>query len=251
MKKQTVWDPQENKMVPKYKNLDQVAEQNLKWEDLDKQKKEMFRDSTIKTHANKEQVEVILLYYPLTNRLVEVANRTVIVRDTKFPFSRPARTTTREVVVAGVPTKVEQEVPEIKPFYPFGILRDYIDGSLFYGKGEVEVIKMRQEALNDLENQDNDNISYTNNIMWQIDPQFADMAPEIESIPGAVYPLPKGALSPIERPVLKNDLEEKKVNIKDEMRRATAADEIVQGVSQEKGRITATEVQPSYTTVLN
>lgn len=31
--------------------------------------------------------------------------------------------------------------------------------------------------------------------------------------------------------------------IKEEMRRATAADEVIQGVSQDKGRITATEIQ--------
>lgn len=243
MKKEEVWDPEQGKYVKKYKGLDDVTEMNQKWEDLDKQVKEMYKGSTLKDHANQKQVEVILTYYPLENRLVEVANRTVIIRDTTFPFSREARKVTREAVIDGVPTQVPQEVPEIKPFYPFGILRDYIDGSLFYGKGEVEVIKYRQEALNDLENQDNDNISYANNIMWQIDPQFADMAPEIESIPGAVYPLPKGALTPIERPVLKNDLEMKKVSIKDEMRRATAADEVIQGVSSEKGRVTATEVQ--------
>jgi hypothetical protein len=39
-----------------------------------------------------------------------------------------------------------------------------------------------------------DNNAYQNTPMYWIDPQFADLAPEIETIPGAVYPIPRNAL---------------------------------------------------------
>lgn len=35
--------------------------------------------------------------------------------------------------------------------------------------------------------------------MWQIDPRFKHLAEQIESMPGAVFPIPKGALTAIEK----------------------------------------------------
>jgi hypothetical protein len=96
--------------------------------------------------------------------------------------------------------------------------------------------------LNDVSNQKRDNLTYNLNNMWQIDPQFQHLADQIESVPGAVYPIPRGALAPIEKAMIGPEADNEMLRIKDEMRRATAADEVIQGVSQDKGRVTATEV---------
>ncbi len=242
LKSMKVYDLDEDKMVPKYKNLGDLGTSTGSGDQLDKEVKDELMGSTLGKNANKEQVEVILIYYRQEKRVVEVANRTTVIRNVETPYQRAEKTVEVEAVVDGEIRVTEKKIPAIEPFFPFAVLRDYIDTSLFYGSGEIEIILDRQEQLNDLENQDMDNLSYINNVMFQIDPQFAHMAPEIESIPGAVYPIPKNALTPIERPQINVDIDAKKQEIKDEMRRATAADEVIQGASQEQGRITATEV---------
>src|SRR5690606_35706718 len=98
----------------------------------------------------------------------------------------------------------------------------------FYAKGDVAVIIDRQETLNDISNQKQDNITYVLNNMWQIDPQFSHLADQIESLPGAVFPIPRGALNPIEKTVVTQEGDAEMMRIKDEMRRATAADEVIQ-----------------------
>ncbi len=106
----------------------------------------------------------------------------------------------------------------------------------------MAVIMGDSELLNDYEAMDADNASYQNTPMYTIDPMYADMADEIETLAGAVYPLPKGALSPIEIPQLGEGLEIKKTSIVSRMRSGTAADEAVQGIAQQNSRTTATEV---------
>jgi len=243
LRSQMVVDPKTGEMVPKYKNLDQLEDTSkpTNGEPLDKQKKEQLLGSTLGSQ-NTRQVEVILMYYMDTKKVCEIANRGTIIREVDTPFQAPAQTVTVQVEVNGAPQPVKKDIEAIEPFAPFAILRNYVDSSLFFARGEVEVIKARQETLNDVENMDLDNVAYYNNVMWQIDPQYADLVPEIESIPGAVYPIPKNALTVIERPVMNQDLDRKKAEIKSEMRAATAADEVVQGVSQSVGRVTATEV---------
>ena len=243
LRAQKVLDPETGQLVPKYKNLDQIEDSSkpTNGEPLDKQKKEMLLGSTLGSQ-NTRQVEVVLIYYMDTNMVCEIANRNTVIREEPTPFQAPAKVVPMQVQVNGQMQQVAKEIEPIKAFAPFAILRNYVDSSLFFGRGDVETIIPRQETLNDVENMDLDNVSYYTNVMWQIDPQYADMVPEIESIPGAVYPIPKGALSVIERPIMNQNLSEKKAEIKAEMRAATAADEVVQGVSQSQGRITATEI---------
>jgi hypothetical protein len=115
---------------------------------------------------------------------------------------------------------------------------------LFYGKGEVENNIDQQEYLNDLINQSLDNMTYSLNNMWRVDPAFADMADEIESIPGAVYALPDGALSVIDKPVQNFAVFQERNAIKETIRETTGIDQVVKGVGQGRGNadITATEV---------
>lgn len=244
LKKMKVVDPETGELVPKYQNLEKIDQQDLSkpaTDDMDKQKKEMLIGSTLGTN-NDRQVEIILIHYMDTGRVVELANRVQIIRDVETPYQMKEHTQKVEIMVNGVPQMTEKKIEKIDPFLPFAVLRNVVDSSLFFATGDVEIIMDRQETLNDVENLDLDNLHYLNNVMWRIDPAYEDMAAEIESSPGIVIPVPRNALEPIQKPEITMDLDNKKLEIKEEMRRATAADEIMQGASIEKGRATATEV---------
>lgn len=241
LRKKKIIDPDTGNDTDYYKNIDQIEDYSADWDKLDKEQKESISGSTLGEEAIKRQVECIV-YYTKKKKIV-VANRKTIIYEGKNPYQRAKSTKKVTTIVNDQPQEHEVEIPEIKPFLPFCILRNYVDGSLFYAKGDVSVIIDRQETLNDISNQKQDNITYVLNNMWQIDPQFSHLAEQIESVPGAVYPIPKGALTAIEKQVVTSEADVEIQRVRDEMRRATAADEVVQGASQEKGRITATEVQ--------
>lgn len=256
LKEGKIVNPDTGEMEDLYKNLDQIPEYTDDWDKLDKEVKESFAGSTLGKDAHKKQVECIV-YYTKKKKII-IANRSVIIYEGENPYKRAERTEEVTVVIDGVEKKQKQTIPEIKPFLPFAVLRNYVDSSLFFAKGDMAVIIDRQETLNDISNQKQDNITYVLNNMWQIDPQFSHLADQIESVPGAVYPIPKGALTPIEKQVVTAEADIEMARIKDEMRRATAADEVIQGVTQDKGRITATEVNATlnsasqrFTTKLN
>lgn len=245
MKKAKVIDPETGELVPKYKNLDQLDVENLEKnnaDEMDKQQKEHLLGSTLGTN-NKRQLEVILMYYMEKGKekLIEIANRSVIIREIDTPYQQDEKVQDVEVVINGEVQTQKKTIEAISPFFPFAVLRNTLDASLFYGYGDVETIIDRQETLNDVENLDMDNLHYLNNVMWRIDPAYEDMASEIESTPGIVIPIPAKALEPIDKPHIDNDLDNKKQEIKDEMRRVTAADEIMQG-AQTDSRTTATEI---------
>lgn len=253
-----IYDPKQNEMVPKYSNLDDIGlipaggDQTGTGKFMDKVFKDMFQGSTLGADAMHDQVHVLLMYDLDNGKVMEIGNGKEFIYYDDIPYQRAEQTKQVEIEMLGEPGpngeltyethKIIKRLDEIEPFMPFAILRDYVDTSLFYGEGEMAVLLDRAEMLNDLEAMDTDNIAYQNTPMYQIDPQFADLAPEIETIPGAIYPIPKGALTPLERPQLGQDLDLKKDRVMAQMRQATAADEAVQGVSQSQSRTTATEV---------
>ena len=225
---------------------------------MDKAFKDMFNSSTLGDEAAKQQIHVIVLYDLLSGKVVEMGNKKEIIYQADTWAQRPEEV--KQVIIQGEPgpngepapsITVEKKLDAIKPFLPFAILRDYIDSSLFYGEGELAEIMDDAELLNDYEAMDIDNNAYQNTPMYWVDPQFSDLIPEIETIPGAVYPIPRNAMGTIERPQFGGDLDAKKERILQRMRRATAADEVVQGVSQDKGRVTATEVSSTLTQAQN
>lgn len=244
LKAEMLVDPETGEMTQKYSNLDDIQPYDEEWDKLDKDVKEQFLGSTLGKDAPKEQIEGIVLYTvgPDAKKYV-IANRNTIIYEGPNPYQREEREEERTTVIDGEEVTAKVPVPAIKPFLPYAALRNYVDSSLFYAKGDVAVIIDRQETLNDISNQKQDNITYVLNNMWQIDPQFSHLADQIESLPGAVFPIPRGALNPIEKTVVTQEGDAEMMRIKDEMRRATAADEVIQGVSQEKGRVTATEIQ--------
>ena len=236
-------DKKESKSNPRtkklYKNLDKIDKTSREQMEMtDKEEKDMYLGSTMGGEAKDKQVEVI--YYVDRDKLVEVANRNIVIREEETPFKRDAETV-KSHDDNGV--EVEFELPEIEPFLPFAALRNYIDGSLFYAKGDVEVILDVQEHLNDTANQKVDNLSYILNRMFTIDPAYADKIDEIDSVPGAVFPIPPGGLDQIQTQPLGLDADNELSRNTDMMRRATAADELVQGAAMQKSRTTATEIE--------
>jgi hypothetical protein len=185
----------------------------------------MFYGSTI-TDAKEDQVEVI--EYWTEDRVISVANRSIIIEDTENWYKTKAR-------YGG------DKYP--KGVIPFAALRDYVDGSLFYAKGEIDFIADLQELLNDLTNQNIDSITYTLNQMYTLDPKYSHLLQEIENIPGAVYPVEQNALVPIPQRPVPPDAFNERMNLKNAVRETTASNEVVKGVSQEGAKVTATEIQ--------
>lgn len=244
LEKQTIIDPETGEEVKKYKNLDKIPDYSRpKGDDdgdeaTDKEIKDMFIGSTLRDEAKSKQIEVI--YFLDKENLIEIANRKVVIFDDETPFKREADVI-ESVDDLGNPVPVE--IPEIDAFFPFAPLRNYIDGSLFYAKGDIEVIMEEQERLNDTSNQKTDNLSYILNRVMTLDPSYADKEDEMDWIPGAIFTVPPGAVEVLPVQPIGVDADNEMFRIKDEMRRATAADEIIQGAGQDKGRLTATEVR--------
>lgn len=227
-------------VVAKFKNLDSIFN-NATSDDMDKDRKEHYLGSTYGKNAITEQVEVITYY--TRRKKIMIANRGTVILEEANPYQRDAYTIPTVTVVDGQETPGSREIPEIQGFLPFAILRNYVDSNLFFARGDVEIVLPTQEALNDTASQKRDNLAYALNNMWQIDPRFKHLAEQIESVPGAVFPIPKGALTPIEKDSVDPSGDAEITRLTQVMRTATAADAAVQGISQQFSRTTATEVQ--------
>ena len=219
------YDAEKEAMVKTYKDLDKIGKSSGNTgEETDKEEKDLFMGSTLGKGAAKNQVECI--EYWTKTEVIVIANRSVVIREDKNPH------------FAASEARGDENPQGLLPFI---IQRDYVDESLFYGKGEIEPIMPAQELLNDLTNQNIDAITYSLNPMWNLDPKYSDHQESVESLPGAVYPFEKGALSPITMPQIPTNAFNERLNIKNEIREATASDQVVKGVSQDTSA-TATEI---------
>lgn len=241
LESEKVPDPDTGELVPKYKNLSKITAATGSDDEMDKDRKEKFLGSTYGKDAYKKQIEVIV--YFTRRKKVMIANRSTVIYDEKNPYSKPAHNVETSATVNGEEVKGTQYIPEIKGFLPFAILRNYVDSNLFFARGDLQVILPSQESLNDTASQKRDNLAYALNNMWQLDPRFKYLAEQIESEPGAIIPVPKGALTPLEKQDISPAADTEIERLRTEMRTATAADAAVQGVSQKFSRTTATEVQ--------
>lgn len=239
LKAKKMFDIDSGEMVDMYKNLNLVTEGSLSDAD-DKTRKEQLLGSTLGKDAAKHQVEIIE-YYTARKKII-IANRSVVIFESDNPFQRKEKTQKEIHLVDGEPVETKRVIPGIKGFLPFAILRNYTDSNLFFARGDVEVLIPIQEALNDTSSQKRDNLAYALNNMWQIDPRFKHLAEQIESMPGAVFPIPKGALTAIEKQDMSPAADTEIARLTQAMRTASAADAAVQGVAQKFSRTTATEI---------
>ncbi len=224
-------------MKKKYKNLDKLkkdeqaeAQQSAKpgtvaqEQTTDKQEKDMFYGSTLNEPVE-NQIEVI--EYWTVDRTISIANRKVVIEDDENIYKTKARAN-------GV------EYP--RGILPFAGARDYVDGSLFYAKSDVDFIADQQEDLNDFSNQMKDAVSFNINQQKTLDPKYAHLLKEIQNLPGVIYPVEAGALVPVPNGQIPAEAFNERQNIKSEMRETTASNEIVKGAAQEGGKTTATEI---------
>lgn len=224
--------------VKRYQNLDEIEAgfRDYGKDKTAKQEREEMVSGSVMTDT-KDVVECIV--YIDKEKMVTVANRTTIIEEVDTPFKRAAKTI-QSVDDQGQPQ--DFELPEIKPFLPVAPFRDLVDGSMWYAKGEVEVIAESQERLNDVQAQKFDNLTYQLNRMWTLDPNFASKIDEIQSIPGAVFAIPPGALEQITTQPIGADADNDIARIKQEMQAATGAGELMQGTLQATGRPSAYQI---------
>lgn len=212
------------KLIKRFKNLDSIEAGSDAPEKTDKEEKDILYGSTLSKPENK-QVEVI--EYWTLEKTITVVNREVVAEDTKNWFLQRAETL---------------DIKNPKGMLPFADAHYVTDPSLFYSKGLTDFIADQQELLNDITNQNIDSISFILNQMYTLDPTFADLINQIENIPGAIYPFPKGALEPINQRSVPPEAFNERMNIKNEIRETTASNEVVKGVGQQNSGTTATEI---------
>lgn len=235
-------NPKSEKHTKRYKNLTDLESSKVKNSLNDKTAKQLRDEMTSgSVYENKDDVVEVIVYYDYKN-MYTIGNRKALLEKVSTPFQRKAKEM-QSVDDQGQP--VTFMLPEIKPFLPVAPFRNYVDGAIFYARGDVEVVMELQERLNDTQNQKTDNLSYVLNRMWALDPAYAHKIDEIQNVPGAVFTVPPGALQEIQTPPLGQDADIEIARIKDEMRRATAADEIMFNAS--KGEMSKFQVQAQQT----
>ncbi|NPV80807.1 MAG: hypothetical protein HPY52_11105 [Firmicutes bacterium] len=159
---------------------------------------------------------VELLEYWEDDRIVTVANRSVVIRDEPNPYWHGRK--------------------------PFVAIRDVIVPHEFYGIGEVEVIKYLQAELNTTRNQRIDNVSLIINRMWKI-LRGADIDPDqLVSRPGGFVEV--NSMTDVE-PLEMMDVSASSYNeeqiIKQDIQRSLGVYDFARGQSAPR-RATATEV---------
>ena len=177
--------------------------------------------------------------------MYSIANRTVCIEDEENPYKVQHR---RNLITRFVNEGLdEQEATkkaetQAKGIIPFIIQRDFVDESLFLGRGEVDIISDLQEDLNDFTNQKRDFFSFILNPIWNLSPNKADMIEHIGAVPGRVFPLDPNDLTPVQMPQFPYQAFNEENSIENRIREVTAVDQVVKGVSADT-KTTATEIQ--------
>lgn len=199
---------------PNYKNTDKINEETYEDQYLDKISR--YGDSVPQKDKHKDLVEI--LEYWEEDRLVVIANRGVVLRDTPNPYHHK--------------------------MIPFVELDDYRDPHKYYGQSELSVIDPLQREVNSIRNQrrDYDNLALNPVVMMVPgtlrNPNSAVMAP------GAVWNVTDlNSIAPFALPQLQSsatDIEQQTIA---DIQRTVAIDEIGIGLLPDNPqRRSATEV---------
>jgi len=211
-------------MVKRFKLPSESEIAAFKTDDTDQDIKNMFMGSTMPDAAD-HQVECIEIWD--YDRVVTMLNRNFIIEDIVNPYKEQA----------------EQRGDENpKGLLPYVFLRNYTDVSLFYAKSEIEPIASLQERLNDMDNQEGDYIIKQLAPQRWLDPVNEDWLDLINNDPDTVYPFKDGTMGYYTPPILPANSFNERMNIKNEMREATAIDQVAKGAANVKDT-TATEVR--------
>ena len=274
LKEEKCWDFEKQKEVKRFKNLDEIQPSGSVTDyESDKVKKDQALGAT--APGDGDIVECVEIW--TRSKVVVIANRNTIIEEKENPYYRleKAHFDRQKAEYELDMLQYEQDLadweaerqatftmtgedmgefpvekPEFKAdfneemagFLPFAHGRDYEDISLTYGDSDVDIIADQQELLNDLTELNVEAVLYQLYPEKTLDPKFATWANDLNPRPGKVYPLPVGAMTWNTPPTIPVNAFNERLNIKDEMREATAISEVTKGVST-ADTTTATEIK--------
>ncbi len=225
LKSELILDPATGELVPKYKNLDKIEGGMADGEQTEKQEQDMFMGSTVNEKNGDDQLEVIC-YWTL-EKVYYVGNRQQIIYESDNFFKQR-----QQFLGVKNPTGM----------YPYILDAASATESQLYGRSALQPIAKPQELLNDLTNQNIDAASWALDPLMELDPQYQAYLDKIKNVTGAVYPFKPGSLQAVQKPVIPSAVFNERTNIKNEMREATAVDQVLKGVGA-NGETTATEIK--------
>ena len=224
LKSELIIDPASGELVPKYKNLDKIETGQPEGEQTEKQEQDMFMGSTLSEEAS-DQIEV-LCYWTL-DKVYYVANRSQIIYESDNFFKQR-----QQFLGVKNPTGM----------YPYVLDAAAATESQLYGRSALQPMAKPQELLNDLTNQNIDAASWALDPLMELDPQYQSYLDKVKNVTGAVYPFKPGSLQAVQKPIIPSAVFNERTNIKNEIREATAIDQVLRGGSA-SGDTTATEIK--------
>lgn len=237
LEEETIYDFKTDSYKKRYKNLDEIISGG-KDEDDDKSKKDQMIGSI---DDNKDRVELIEIW--TKKHVVVIANRSTIIEERENPHYALAKSQqAQRKAEAQLKGEEITEDDKAEGLLPFTHGRIYADISLPYGDSDVDIIADQQELLNELTELNIEALLYTLYPEKTLDPKFSEWIDDMEPAPGKIYPLPQGAMSWNNPPVIPNGITQERLNIKDEIRESSAISRISKGASA-TGSTTATEIK--------
>lgn len=252
-----IFDPETQKTVKRYKNLENITE-NATDGGLDAQSDKAIKDTALGSVSPTKgsQVEIIEIW--THDEVAVIANRTTIIEHRENPYYTLNKSkfeqrrleweikrlqTLQETAGAEDIGEFSEEFnKENAGLIPFAHGCDYPDVSLIYGSSDVDIIADEQELLNTLTDLNVEGILYQLFPERRIDPKFAGKVDNLDPAPGKVYPLPAGAMDWQTPPNIPTNAFAERNNIKGEIREAASVSEISKGITATDST-TATEIK--------
>lgn len=225
LKAEKVVDPASGELIDKYKNLEKLSGTSGSGEQTDKEQKDQWMGSTLSGPERKAQIEVIV--YETLENVYYVANRQEVIYESENHFK-----VRQQFLGAANPTGM----------YSYVIDANDADESQLYGRSSLQPVLKPQELLNDVTNQSIDAVSWVLDPVMELDPMYASYMDKLKNVTGAILPFKPGSYSAVNKPQIPQGAFSERVNIKNEIREATAIDQIIRGVSS-TGDTTATEIK--------
>lgn len=224
---EVIINPETGEFEPKYKNLNKLngTENGDEGDQTEKQEQDLLMGSTVSGKAAEDQIEVIC-YWTL-DKVYYIGNRQEIIYESVNNFKQR-----QQFLGAQNPTGM----------YPYILDAAAATESQLYGRSALQSIAKPQELLNDLTNQNIDAASWALDPLMELDPQYQSYMDKIKNVTGAVYPFKPGSLQAVQKPIIPSAVFNERTNIKNEIREATAVDQILKGVGAQ-GETTATEIK--------
>ena len=255
LKAEKIYDFETGKMVPRYKNLNDIKPEGGVG-GVDSESDKNVKDQALGTTAPgaSDQIELIEIW--TRERVAVIANRSVLIEEKENPHYAlekskfEQRKTEHELERLVTLQTTGEDIGEFKEEFdtkhagllPFAHGSEYKDVSLIYGSSDVDIIADSQELLNTLTDLNIESVLYTLYPEKTIDPKYASSIDDLNPAPGKVYPLPAGAVQWNNPPVIPQNVFNERANIKTEIREAASVSEISKGITATDST-TATEIK--------